>query len=106
VLPDARRRHWVEVARIRPIGPPDGAAPEEDDDRPHAGPMDADLAPLDAELSRAGSRAREAHRSRTEPTRFFAARLQARLVRDFEADRARAEAEATDGGAAGLISSR
>ena len=106
MLPDARRRHWVEVARIRPLDSAGNAAPEEDDELPHTGPMDAALAPLDAELSRAGSRAREAHRSRTEPTRYFAAGLQARLVRDFEADLARAAAEATDGGAAGPISSR
>ncbi len=44
-------------------------------------PMDVELEALDAQLSAAGARARLAGRGSTQPTRFFAQQLKARMVR-------------------------
>ena len=73
MLPSARRDRWVEVGRMRPVEETAPAGPDADSefDPVPGGPMDAELAPLDGELARAGERARSANRSRTEPTRFF-----------------------------------
>jgi hypothetical protein len=93
VPPDPRRDPWVEVGRGRPAEALDplGTDPGEREDAATGGPMDTDLEALDAELVRAGERARAAYRGRTEPTRYFAAGLRARLVSAFEASSRQAD---------------
>lgn len=51
-------------------------------------PLPVDLRPLDVELEQSGARARLMLHGRTQPTRYFAIDLRARLLGDYAADEA------------------
>ncbi len=66
--PDARATRWRVVSPDDPL------------DEGRRVPMDVELEALDAQLGAAGARARLAGRGSTQPTRFFAQALRARML--------------------------